>query len=162
MTRFWRVLGLTERALRELAGQFSGKQSPTHLFWHSFDLAHARFSGREAQLPPGVDRVTAEAYSHEVIACGFWPGDERRTPYPAFYSYTASEHDALRDQPLAPAEAAWQDTGSGSLAVLPYDVVRSAADPHRVLLSFYESAYQAGARNAGWDLRPLAGPSTLT
>ncbi|HEY7436773.1 MAG TPA: DUF5996 family protein, partial [Methylomirabilota bacterium] len=139
------------------ASRFTGKTSPTHLFWHSFDLAHARFSGRRAPAIEGADRVTAEAYSHEVIAFGWWPGDERRTPYPAFYSYTAPEPGALRDQPLQPAEAEWQDTGSGSLAILPYDAVRAAPDPAAVVLDFYESAYRAGATAAGWDVRSFAG-----
>ena len=99
-----------------------------------------------------ADRITKEAYSHEVIAFGWWPGDDRRNPYPAFYSYTAPEPDGLPDQPLRPAEAEWQDTGNGSLAVLPYDAMRSASDPAAVLLDFYESAYVAGATAAEWDL----------
>lgn len=156
VTRFWRILGATRRVLVELAGRFSGKASPVHLFWHSFDLAHARYSGRPAPVADGADPVSAEAYSHEVIAFGFWPGDERRTPYPAFYSYTAPEPDGLAGQPLEPDAAQWQDTGSGSLAILPYDAVRAAPDPHATLLGFYESAYRAGARSAGWDTAAFA------
>ncbi len=87
-----------------------------------------------------------------MIAFGFWPGDERRTPYPAFYSYTAPEPDGLREQPLTPGSAEWQDTGTGSLAVLAYDNVRASPDPHDALLGFFETAYQAGARTAGWDI----------
>jgi hypothetical protein len=148
--RFWRVLAMTQRVLDRFQGGFAGKASPVQLFWHSFDLAHARYSGRAVTVGEGTDPVSAEAYSHEVIAFGFWPGDERRTPYPAFYSYTAPEPDGLRDQPL-PEGAEWQDTGSGSLAVLPYDIVRESADPAGMLLDFFESAYQAGVRTAGWD-----------
>jgi hypothetical protein len=151
VTRFWRVLAATEHVLSRFAAGFNGKASPIQLFWHSFDLAYGRYSGRPAPVAEGTDPVTAEAYSHEVIAFGFWPGDERRTPYPAFYSYTAPEPDGLRDEPLAPAEAEWQDTGSGSLAVLAYDAIRASADPGQTLLDFYESAYRAGARRAGWD-----------
>ena len=121
----------------------------------TFDLAHARSSGRPAPVAPTADPVTAEAYTHEVIAFGFWPGDERRTPYPAFYSYTAPEPEGLADRPLEPPAAEWQDTGSGSLAVLPYDAVRESADPAATLLAFYESAYSAGAQSAGWDLEQL-------
>jgi hypothetical protein len=127
-----------------------------HLFWHSFDLAHGRYSGRAAPPLPGADPVTAEAYSHEVIAFGWWPGDERRTPFPAFYSYTAPEPAGLREAPLRPAGAAWQDTGSGSLAILPYDEIRGEADPAAALLEFYESAYRAGAEAAGWDVEGFA------
>jgi Family of unknown function (DUF5996) len=156
VTRFWRVLAGIEHTLALFASRFNGKASPVQLFWHSFDLAHARFSGRPAPVPDGADRVTAEAYSHEVIAFGFWPGDERRTPYPAFYSYTAPEPGGLAEEPLEPADAEWQDTGSGSLAVLPYEAMRTTPDPNRALLSFYESAYRAGATRAGWDISAFA------
>jgi hypothetical protein len=149
--RWWRVLRLTDQVLMRFGSRFNGKASPSHLFWHSFDLAHARFSGRRAPPIDGADRVTAEAYSHEVIAFGWWPGDERRTPYPAFYSYTAPEPDGLRNRLLEPAQAQWQDTGNGSLAILPYDAVRTAADPAATLLRFYQSAYEAGTAAAGWD-----------
>jgi hypothetical protein len=151
VTRFWRMLVATEHVLAEFASRFNGKASPIQLFWHSFDLAHARFSGRRAPTA-GMDPISAEAYSHEVIAFGFWPGDDRRTPYPAFYSYTAPEPAGLRDEPLTPGAGEWQDTGSGSLAVLAYDAVRTSGDPRGTLLGFYESAYQAGARRAGWDV----------
>jgi hypothetical protein len=154
--RWWTILRLTDAALATFRGGFVGKASPTHLFWHGFDLAHARYSGRRAPAMPGADAVTREAYSHEVIAFGWWPGDDRRTPFPAFYSYTAPEPDGLRDRPLAPAAAEWQDTGSGSLAVLPYDHVRAAADPAAALVLFYERAYRAGAEAAGWDVAALA------
>jgi hypothetical protein len=154
--RFWAILRLTESTLATFRSRFNGKASPAHVFWHSLDLAHARFSGRRAPPIEGADPVTAEAYSHELISFGWWPGDDRRTPFPAFYSYTAPEPDGLRDHALAPAAAAWQDTGSGSLAVVPYDAIREAADPAAELLAFYESAYRAGAMAAGWDAAALA------
>ena len=153
--RFWRILRMTDATLGRFASRFAGKASPIHLFWHSFDLAHARFSGRRAPAMPGADPVTAEAYSHEVIAFGWWPGDDRRTPYPAFYSYTAPEPAGLPERPLEPGAAEWQDTGNGSLAVLPYDAVRTAPDPEAALLAFFESAYRAGADAAGWDREAL-------
>jgi hypothetical protein len=154
--RWWRVLQLTEHALGRFASRFNGKASPAQLFWHGFDLAHSRFSGRPAPAIEGIDRVTAEAYSHEVISFGWWPGDDRTTPYPAFYSYTAPEPDSLRELPLRPADAEWRDTGSGSLAVLPYDAVRAAPDPSAAVLEFYETAYRAGAATAGWDAAAFA------
>ena len=104
---------------------------------------------------PEADHVTAVAYSHEVIAFGWWPGDDRRTPYPAFYSYTFPEPGGLREHPLAPGDAVWHDTGSGSLAVLPYDAVRAHDDPAAAVLAFYESAYRAGVAAAGWDTEAL-------
>jgi hypothetical protein len=154
--RWWQILRTTEQILARLASRFNGKVSPIQLFWHGLDLAHARYSGRPAPPVEGADPVTAEAYSHEVIAFGWWPGDDRRTPYPAFYSYTFPEPDRLRDQPLEPVDAFWQDTGSGSLAVLPYDSARGAADPAGTVLAFYESAYRAGATAAGWDMPAFA------
>ena len=153
VTRFWRMLVATERVLARFASRFNGKASPVQLFWHGFDLAHARYSGRAAPASTGADPVSAEAYSHEVIAFGFWPGDDRRTPYPAFYSYTAPEPAALTSAALVPDAAAWQDTGAGSLALLAYDEVRTGADPAATLLGFYQSAYEAGAAAAGWDAR---------
>ena len=159
VTLFWQILSSTTRVLQAFSSRFVGKQSPIQLFWHGFDLAHARYSGRSAPVPEDADPVTAEAYSHEVIAFGFWPGDQR-TPVPGFYSYTAPEADGLRDNLLEPADAAWHDTGSGSLAVLPYDAVRIDTDPRLALLAFYESAYQAGGRNAEWDTEALAHEAT--
>lgn len=152
--RWWRILLWTDGVFQEFAGRFVGKASPIHFFWHSFDLAYTRFSGRRAPAMPDADPVTREAYSHEVISFGFWPGDAR-TPYPAFYSYTAPEPESLTAQPLAPAAAFWQDTGRGHLALLPYDDLRQAADPHSDLLAFLESTYQAGVRAAGWDAAAL-------
>jgi hypothetical protein len=154
--RYWRILAGTQRVFNRFRGSFLGKASPVHLFWHSFDLAHARYSGRPAPVSAGTDPVSAEAYSHEVIAFGFWPGDHRTTPFPAFYSYTAPEPDGITDHPLGVDDATWQDTGNGSLAVLPYDAVRGAPDPERTLLDFYDAAYLAGARSAGWDLATFA------
>jgi hypothetical protein len=85
-----RILQWSSDVLEQFAGWYAGKTSPVHLFWHSFDLALSRFSGRRAPAMDGVDAVTAEAYSHEVISFGFWAGDDQN-PFPAYYSYTAPE-----------------------------------------------------------------------
>jgi hypothetical protein len=149
--RFWQALRSIDATLTEFGGWFSGKTSPVHLFWHSFDLALTRFSGRRAPDLPTANRVTREAYSHEVISFGFWPGDAR-IRQPTFYSYTAPEPEGLTQQALRPAEASWQQPyGSSHLALLPYDEVRNAPDPRGVLLEFLESAYEAGASTAGWN-----------
>jgi uncharacterized protein DUF5996 len=153
--RFWRILDWTDGVLEEFAGWYCGKTSPVHLFWHSLDLALTRFGDRRAPAMPDADPVTQEAYTHEVVSFGFWAGDQN-VREPTYYSYTAPEPAGLRDQPLAPGAAAWQDTGNGSLGVLPYDAVRAAADPAAALLAFYESAYRAGTTAAGWDAAAFA------
>lgn len=151
--RFWHILNWTDGVLQEFAGWFAGKTSPEHVFWHGLDLAVTRFSGRRAPDMPGADHVTREAYSHEVISFGFWAGDQKLRE-PAYYSYTAPEPEELRRQPLRPDAAYWQP--DGPLALLPYEAVRTAADPKGTLLTFLESAYQAGARTARWDAAHLA------
>ena len=156
-TRYWQILSQVNLVLEEFAARFSGKVSPVHHFWHTFDIAHTRFADRHVDQPPTADPVTREAYSREVISFGFWFGDDRFGE-PAFYGYTAPEPPGLADQPLEP-EAAWWEPGNGShLAVLGYDDTRAASDPRATVLGFYESAYQAGARLAGWDIGRLASP----
>jgi hypothetical protein len=157
--RFWRALQFADSVFAEFAAWFSGKQSPVHLFWHGFDLAVTRFSGRRAPVSETADPVSREAYSHEVISSGFWAGDStvRR---PTFYSYTSPEPEGLTEEPLQPAAARWEAPyGSSSFAFLDYDHVRTAADPRQTLLSFLESAYEAGAGRAGWDVAALASSS---
>jgi Family of unknown function (DUF5996) len=149
--RLWRALRWIDWTLQEFAGWFCGKSSPVHLFWHGFDLAVTRFSGAPAPPNPNADPVTREAYSHEVISFGFWPGDKKMR-MPAFYSYTAPEPTGLADQPLRPERASWQQPfGSSHMALLPYDDVRTSPAPRQALLDFLESSYQAGATLAGWD-----------
>jgi hypothetical protein len=152
--RFWRILDWTDSVFEEFSGWFCGKTSPVHLFWHSFDLAVTRFGARRAPAKPDADAVTREAYTHEVISFGFWAGDQN-VREPTYYSYTAPEPAGLTNAPLRPNEAAWIEQWGGSLALLPYDAVRSAADPRATLLAFLQSAYQAGADAAGWDRREL-------
>jgi Family of unknown function (DUF5996) len=155
VARFLRALQWSADVLEEFAGWYCGKVSPVHVFWHSFDLATSRFSGKRAPAPAGVDPVTAEAYSHEIISFGFWAGDPVNR-FPAYYSYTAPEPVGLSRQALRPAQATWTSQGNGSLAILRYDDVRMAADPRAFLLEFLQSAYEAGAALAGWDLADTA------
>jgi len=147
--RYWRVLVQVDQVFKEFAGRFNGKTSPVHLFWHSFDLAVTRFSGRRAPEREGADKVTREAYSHEVISFGFWQGD-KNVRSPAFYAYAAPEPEGLIEQPLEPEAAFW--TTEGGMALLMYDDLRKMDSPKSALLDFLESAYQAGAKTAGWDV----------
>jgi hypothetical protein len=146
--RYHHVLGWVDQVFKEFAGRFNGKTSPVQLYWHSFDLAVTRFSGRRAPVRSGADPVTREAYSHEVISFGFWPGDPSFRG-PAFYSYTAPEPEGLTEEPLHPPAASWQEGGT---ALLTYEEVRSSASPRETLLGFLQSAYEAGAKTAGWDV----------
>ncbi|WP_181799198.1 DUF5996 family protein [Kitasatospora acidiphila] len=151
LERLYRILDWSDTVFEEFSGWFNGKTSPVHLFWHSFDLAVTRFSGRPAP-PLDTDRVTREAYTHEVISFGFWPGDDNLGDA-AYYSYTAPAPAGLRDQPLA--AGSWVESGTGLLAILPYETVRTSPAPATTLLAFMQSAYEAGARLADWDTGSL-------
>jgi hypothetical protein len=155
VTRYWRVLSQVNLVLEEFAARYSGKVSPVHHFWHTLDIAHTRFSDRRVDQPPQADSVTREGYSREVISFGFWFGDDT-FPEPAFYSYTAPEPAGLSREPLRPTAAEWITQRNSHLAVLRYDDARAEADPRAAVLDFYESAYQAGARLAAWDVDRLA------
>ncbi|WP_406323579.1 DUF5996 family protein [Streptomyces sp. NBC_01637] len=160
-TRYWQVLSQVALVLEEFAARFSGKVSPVHHFWHTFDIAHTRFSERRIDQPPQIDPVSREAYSREVVSFGFWFGDDSFAE-PAFYSYTAPEPAQLAEEPLRPEAAQWVARGDSHLAVLPYDAARTRPDPRASVLDFYESAYRAGAGRAGWDMDRLACPGGMT
>jgi hypothetical protein len=153
--RFWRILDWSDWVFEEFSGWYCGKTSPVHLFWHSFDLALTRFVGRRAPPLADADPVTQEAYSHALVSSGFWAGDQR-VREPSYYSYTSPEPPGLHELSLQPDEAHWIEQGTGSLALLPYDAVRASPDPRGTLLSFLESAYDAGAGLAGWDRADLS------
>jgi hypothetical protein len=155
--RFWQVLRRSDAALRALSNEYVGKQSPVHFFWGSFDLAATRFSGRRAPARPGSDPVTREAYSHEVISFGFWPGGVTPTGVavdePIFYAYAAPEPPGFRDASL-PVPGARFHPELGEF-VLPYEAVRQAADPAAEVRAFCRAAYAAGASLGGWDRAAL-------
>ncbi len=148
--RFHKTLVAVDDVMEEFRGRFTGKSTPIHLFWHSFDLALTRFSGKRITPREGAGMVEREAYSHEVISFGFWFGDDK-VPAPAFYSYTAPEPVGLEGEPLSPASASWQEANGSHMALLMYEDVRTAEKPRETALDFLESAYQAGAKAAGWD-----------
>lgn len=155
--RFWRILVSSERVFTRFRSGFLGKSSPVHFFWGSFDLALTRFSGRRAPLHRGgivnlPDAVAQEAYSHEVSSAGFWPGGGA-VLYPAYYSYAYPEPDGYRSARARPRAAAYNET-LGEF-ILPYDAVRTAADPEAELLEFLQSTYQAAADAGRWDRAAL-------
>lgn len=148
--RFHKTLVAVDDILEEFRGRFTGKSTPVHLFWHSFDLALTRFSGKSVTPREGAGMVEREAYSHEVISFGFWFGDDK-VPAPALYSYTAPEPAGLADAPLSPSSASWQEANGSHMALLFYEEMRKSANPRETALEFLEAAYQAGAKAAGWD-----------
>ncbi|HEY7419516.1 MAG TPA: DUF5996 family protein, partial [Ktedonobacteraceae bacterium] len=150
--RFWRILAQTSAVMQRYRASFLGKCSPIHFFWGSFDLALTLFSGRRAPERPGADRITREAYSHEVISCGFWPGNDL-FPTPAFYSYTSPVPSGLQNAAIRP-EAAFYSQDMGEF-LLRYDDVRNASSPEQALLEFFQSTYEAEATLAQWDREAL-------
>jgi hypothetical protein len=154
--RFWRVLVQADRVFNLFRARFSGKSSPVHFFWGSFDLAVTRFSGRRAPEHPGgfpnlPDWITREAYSHEVSSAGFWPGGP--TSPAIFYSYAYPTPEGFSGAAVRPEQASWlADLGE---FILPYDAVRRAPSPDEALLEFLQSTYEAAAVGAGWDREAL-------
>jgi Family of unknown function (DUF5996) len=151
--RFWRALVQADRIFKRFRARFIGKCSPVHFFWGAPDLAVTRFSGRPAPPHPGgiphlPDRVTRDAYSHEVSSCGFWPGGGS-IPYAAFYSYAYPEPAGFSGAPAGP-EGAFYSADFREF-ILPYDLVRQSASPDETLLSFLQTTYEAAANLARWD-----------
>jgi len=152
VNRFWQVLRSSEKVMQEFRARFVGKCSPVHFFWGSFDLAVTRFSGRPAPVRPDADVITREAYSHEVISHGWWPG-QGPLGKAAFYSYTAPPPDGLNQAKVQP-EQAYYNADMG-LFLLLYEDMRTASNPEAVLMDFLESTYEAGANLANWDRSSL-------
>jgi Family of unknown function (DUF5996) len=149
--RFWRVLLQTTRVFSVFRAKFTGKVSQIHLFWGALDLACTRFSGRPAPEHPSMaglaDRVTRDAYSHEVSSCGFWPGAPGMEAM--FYSYAYPEPPGYAQSEVAPAEASF--SAQFGEFVLPYEAMRHSGDPDAALLEFLQSTYEAAANCGGWD-----------
>ena len=150
--RLWRILVIIERIFLEFRARFIGKCSPVHFFWGSFDLAVTRFSGRRAPERPDADSITREAYSHEVISAGWWPGGGEILD-PAFYVYAAPEPGGFAEAKVRPAQAFYHPQMREFL--LMYDEVRKAASPSASLMDFLQSTYDAGANLGNWNRAEL-------
>jgi hypothetical protein len=149
--RFWQILVQVARVFTASQCAFVGKASPVHFFWGSFDLAVTRFSGRRAPPSEGP-AFQRDAYSHEVISHGFWPGSGSLLE-PAFYAYAVPPPAGLKDAPVQP-EQAYYHRELGEF-ILPYDAVRRADSPERALLAFINSTYAQAADLANWDRAAL-------
>jgi hypothetical protein len=152
--RFWRILVQSERVLTAARCPFAGKASPAHFFWGGFDLALTRFSGRPAPPREGP-AFMREAYSHEVVSHGFWPGSGPVLE-PAFYAYAVPEPAGFKEAAVQPAEAFYhRELGE---FILPYEAVRRAADPEAHLRAFVDTTYDRASSLAGWDRAALEHP----
>lgn len=152
MHDFWRALLLMKPVFEDFRSRFVGKSSPVHFFWGSFDLASTRFSGRRAPERPGADPITREAYSHEVISHGFWPGSGP-VQEAAFYAYAAPEPAGLKDAQVQPAAAFYH--AEVSEFILPYEAVRSSESPEMALRTFLETTYEVAATLGNWPRHDL-------
>jgi hypothetical protein len=155
VTRCWMALSQANRVFQRFRGRFIGKCSPVHFFWGAFDLACTRFSGRRAPVHPGgvphlPDRVVREAYSHECISAGWWPGAPGSpVAEPAFYAYSYPEPEGFAERRVRPDSGYYSPDFKEF--ILPYEVVRTSARPDDVLLDFLQTTYEVGADLGGWD-----------
>ncbi|MGY3089055.1 hypothetical protein ACVWYF_002095 [Hymenobacter sp. UYAg731] len=154
--QFWQVLLRADAVLNEFRSGFTGKCSPVHFFWGSFDLAVTRFSGRPAPPHPGgiphlADWVTRESYSAEQSAAGWWPGGNGQDA--TFYSYVYPGVPGLAEAAIQPAEAVFNPEMGEFF--LPYEAARTAPDPRQTVLDFLESTYAAAANLSKWDRAAL-------
>lgn len=150
VTLFWRQLIQADRVLTAFRARFTGKASPVHLFWGALDIAVTRFSGREAPEHPGgvpncPDRVMVEGYSHEISSAGFWPGGGAEG---AFYSYAYPVPEGFADAPVP--HGAFYSAELGEF-LLPYETVRSSADPDALVAEFLEATFEAARTLSRWD-----------
>jgi hypothetical protein len=150
--QFWRALVVINTVFEQFRSRFVGKNSPVHFFWGSFDLAVTRFSGRRAPERDGADSIAREAYSHEVISAGFWPGggDVKSA---AFYAYATPEPPGFAEARVRPESAFYHPQMHEF--ILMYDDVRQTPSPKATLLDFLQTTYEAGANSAKWNRAEL-------
>jgi hypothetical protein len=152
INRYWQALLWVDSVLKEFIGYCYTKTCPVHIYWHHFDLVTTRFSGQWAPpQPPDTRAVELDAYSHEVISFGFWPGDDD-VREAAFYSYTYPSPEGIDREPLQPEAAEWVDSNGSPLAYLSWQALVDSDSPRQDLLDFLQSAYLAGAKLARWEL----------
>jgi len=156
---FWKIMRWNHSVFQEFSGRFYGKTCPVHIYWHHMDLTVTRVS--ERRLPP-MDKsariLERDTYSHEQISFGFWAGDDN-VPEPMYYAYTYPSPDGLDQEPLAPSSAQWVESNGSPMALLSYASIKDSDDPRGAVLDFLESAYQAGAKKAKWNIAELTVPS---
>ncbi|WP_425236117.1 DUF5996 family protein [Ulvibacterium sp.] len=156
---FWKLMRWNHAVFQEFSGRFYGKTCPVHIYWHHMDLTVTRVSDKK--LPP-MDKsariLERDTYSHEQISFGFWAGDDNMSE-PMYYAYTYPSPEGLDEEPLSPDAAHWVDSNGSPMALLRYETVRNSENPRTTVLDFLESAYQAGAKRAKWNVTELTVPS---
>ncbi|HEX5061517.1 MAG TPA: DUF5996 family protein, partial [Kofleriaceae bacterium] len=145
--RFFHVLSSATEVLEEFRSRFTGKCSGVGFYWGTFDVSVAMYSGRAVENAPTESRIEREAYSHELIEVGFWPGDAVYQQ-PAFFAMQWPMPESYAHAHLEPADASWLEPSR--CFVLPYESGRNGDYTARVL-DFCQSAYETGANMAGWD-----------
>jgi len=146
--RFFRVLSLVDAVMKEHRARFRGRTTPVQFYWGTFDLALTRYSGRAVEPPLDRGIIARLGGDAEAICCGWWPGDER-VPYPAFFAYGYPAPAGISSFSVKPQAAAWSESAGEFL--LPYDAVRSAADPRGAIHDFLDSTYAVAAELLKWD-----------
>lgn len=153
VANFWQAICSISDIFETYRSGFVGKQTPVQLYWHSFDMAVTRFSGRAHPMEGGT-QSDREAYSHEVISVGFWPGDDTFQEA-AFYGYAYPEPTGLNQEPLAPQQALWAEKNGGALAILKYEDARQTDDAAAAILTFLNSLYDVASAKADWPAESL-------
>ena len=157
--RFWKLMRWNNAIFKEFSGRFYGKTCPVQIYWHHLDLTVTRFSGKKLPKMDASARILEkDTYSHEQISFGFWAGDDNLQE-PMYYSYTYPSPEGIDKETLQPEAAKWAESNGSPMALLRYEDVKNADDPAGAVLAFLESAYQAGARRAGWNMEELKVPA---
>lgn len=157
--RFWKLMRWNNAIFKEFSGRFYGKTCPVQIYWHHLDLTVTRFSGKKLpKMDESARILEKDTYSHEQISFGFWAGDDNLQE-PMYYSYTYPSPEGINKEILQPKAAKWAESNGSPMALLRYEDVKSAGDPAGAVMAFLESAYQAGAKRAGWNIEELKVPA---
>lgn len=157
--RFWKLMRWNNAIFKEFSGRFYGKTCPVQIYWHHLDLTVTRFSGKKLpKMDESARILEKDTYSHEQISFGFWAGDDNLQE-PMYYSYTYPSPEGIDKEVLQPKAAKWAESNGSPMALLRYEDVKSADDPAGAVMAFLESAYQAGAKRAGWNIEELKVPA---
>lgn len=158
INRFWKLMRWNNAIFKEFSGRFYGKTCPVQIYWHHLDLTVTRFSGKKLpKMDESARILEKDTYSHEQISFGFWAGDNNLQE-PMYYSYTYPSPEGIDNEVLQPEIAKWAESNGSPMALLRYEDVKNAKDPAQAVMTFLESAYQAGAKRAGWDMEALKAP----